>query len=358
MKRSASPSLRVLFVGSTAGDSTSVHYFTNFLKLGFSVYPFDPNLFHTQNLWERALVAVSKTPPQRNIERAEGALIELCRKNPFDLVFVMAQNFLSPSCLAQMREVSNVQTTLVYHSHDNNFSPGVLTPPDFEDVIRSFDFVFTTKSQNVERYKLWGQANSYFIPSAYEPTIHRPVPDSHSRYAKDRFPISFVGTYDKSRDPILEKLGGERLEVWGSHWARSPHYGKQFARIHPYPIYFFEYSDVISHSQCSLGLLRAEAQDLHTQRTFEIPACGTLQLAPRNDEILSFFEEDREIICFSSPEELKHKVDYYLSHPQSRQKIAQKGYERCLKSEHAYSDRISRILEVTGLVKKNKLKAA
>ena len=56
------------------------------------------------------------------------------------------------------------------------------------------------------------------------------------------------------------------------------------------------------------------------------------------------FEEDKHLVFFRSPEELREKVDYYLSHDQEREEIARTGQRYAL--EHtSYQQRIRKMLE-------------
>ena len=168
--------------------------------------------------------------------------------------------------------------------------------------------------------------------------------------------VSFVGTYDRSRDALINAVGWHQLKVWGSHWKKFSEYSVHSNQIHNGAVYYFEYADILSHSRISLGLLREEAEDRHTQRTFEIPACGSLQLAPRKPELLSFFEEDKEIVCFDSPEELREKVEFYLKHPKTRDAIAKRGYQRVLEDGHTYGDRVATILKTSMGLRQRSLK--
>ena len=339
---------RVLYFGTTDGSSTAVHYFTNFLRLGYAVYAYDPDPWRIDNWRDEFILRVTKRPATHHRRRAELELVRLCRNHQFDLIFVMGQNFVSAETLNTIRKASKFPPVIVYHSHDNNFSPGILKPKNFAQNLVAYDYVFTTKSQNVQQYNILGQANSFYLPSAYEPSIHHPIPDKYSRYSPEQFDVTFVGTYDKCRAPVLEAAGWNRLHVWGSHWMRAPLSPERRSRIEGGPVNFLEYSDVLSHSKCVLGLLREEAKDKHTQRTFEIPACGALQFAPRNEEIQTFFTDNKDIVLFSNADELREKLNYYLSHPTQRRVLAQKGTERCVKGKHTYLDRVLEILKISG----------
>lgn len=339
--------MKVLFVGNTRRTALALHYFTNMVRLGYSVLPFDPDFFYARHLLDRVAIKLRRNSPTKNRQKrvAEG-LVNLCSKNRFDVVLVMAQNYIARETLDEIRGSSKTPPLLIYHSHDNNFAPGILKPTDFFETLKMYDFVFTTKSKSVERYRQMGQDSAYFLASAFEPSIHHPIANECSIYANKLFDVTFIGTYDQSRTKYLEAVGWNRLHVWGDFWTRFGEYSKHREQINPRAIYDFEFADVTSHSRLALGLLREEADDLHTTRTFEIPACGAAQVAPRNAEILTFFEEDSEIICFDSPEELRDKVQYYIKNDWKRAQIARKGYERCLRDRHTYLDRVNEMFNI------------
>jgi spore maturation protein CgeB len=337
--------MRILYFGSTRGTAGALHYFTAMVSANLQVVAYDPDYFQSSGV-VKLVSKITKRPSPRRVEKVSEELIRLCRDNRFDVVFVMAENFLGSQTIEEARAVCKTPPIFMYHSHDNNFSDGILKPKDFWETLKAYDYVFTTKSQNVGRYKALGQEQSFFLPSAYEPMVHHPITAEKSAYTQQNLDVTFVGTYARSREPWLQAADWQRLHVWGSDWKRFPEYSDYLERIDPRPIYYFEFADVLTHSKCSLGLLREEAEDRHTQRTFEIPACGGFQLAPRNEEILSFFEENKEIVCFSSPDELKEKIDFYLKHETEREKIARAGYERCIASGHRYEDRIYQVLEI------------
>ena len=104
-------------------------------------------------------------------------------------------------------------------------------------------------------------------------------------------------------------------------------------------------SQVFGASRINLAFLRKANRDQHTTRTFEIPACGGFELSERTDEVLSFFEEGKEIECFDSVEELKDKAAYYLEHETQRQRIAAAGLARVQRSPYSYTDHIQTILK-------------
>ncbi|NBV49740.1 glycosyltransferase family 1 protein [bacterium] len=336
--------MRILYIGSTESSACASYYADAAEQLGHEVHRWNPHLWASTTPWEKLHQRFTHRPAARALTTAHEQLIDQVKTLKIDLVMNIAENFIPLQTLKEIKSLASKAPRLMYHSHDNNFAPGILKPDDFFDSLAVYDCVFTTKSQNLPRYKMLGQPYSFFIPSAFEPKYHRPILSGESRLGNKQFPISFVGTYDRSRDRFLEAVQWDQLYVWGDRWNRFSKYSKYRDHIVPHAVYFPDFADIMSHSEIALGLLREEAEDRHTQRTFEIPACGAFQLAPRNDEILSFFDEDREIVCFQSLEELQDKVAFYLRHPTLRQQIAQAGHVKVMQSQHSYLDRVKTML--------------
>lgn len=342
--------MRILYLGSTSPDACASFYADAAEQLGHEVFRWDPELFKANSLLESFFIRWNKSPLSSRIEYCTQQVLSKCRELKIELIINLAENFLSGEFLRQVKALPQ-PPRIVYHSHDNNFSDGILKPADFFDTLKLYDSVFTTKSQNLQRYRMLGQSFSFYIPSAFEPRFHRPIPSSESKFGNNHFAVTFVGTYDKSRDKFLNAIGWDNLYVWGDRWKKFREYAKHKDHIVPKAIYHPDFADILSHSEITLGLLREEAEDRHTQRTFEIPACGAFQLAPRNDEILSYFKEDKEIVCFDSVEEMKDKVSFYLKNPAQRAQIAKAGHERVLQGGHTYQDRVRTILEKVALTK-------
>jgi spore maturation protein CgeB len=107
---------------------------------------------------------------------------------------------------------------------------------------------------------------------------------------------------------------------------------------------------ILGSSTIGLNILRPQNELGHNIRTFEIPATGTLMLSERSQELLNLFEEDREAVYFSTPNELLEKVNYLLQNSTLINSIAESGYKKAL--NHTIADRV---LEVHDLYRKLKL---
>jgi predicted SAM-dependent methyltransferase len=65
-------------------------------------------------------------------------------------------------------------------------------------------------------------------------------------------------------------------------------------------------------------------------RIFEATGCGVFLLTEYFENLEQYFELGKEIETFRNKEELIEKIGYYLSNPEEREAIAQRGQRRCL----------------------------
>jgi spore maturation protein CgeB len=146
------------------------------------------------------------------------------------------------------------------------------------------------------------------------------------------------------RAKLLEPFLGYDLKIWGAsypEWLESPLRSK-------YPDVYvaeLEKSKAFCAAKIVLNTMNyAEIWGVN-DRTFHAAGCGAFQIADARPRLAELFEPDKEIVTFDSADELKDKVDYYLSHPDERQAIADAGYARAHR-EHTYALRLKRMLDV------------
>jgi spore maturation protein CgeB len=80
-------------------------------------------------------------------------------------------------------------------------------------------------------------------------------------------------------------------------------------------------------------------------RTFEVPACKGFFLAERTATHQELFDEGKEAEFFGSIEECADKIRFYLNNESTRDRIAEQGYQRCLKSGYSLHRSVSRAID-------------
>lgn len=315
---------------------------------------------------------------QRNLQRRlqrggivnaiNRAVLEAAREFRPNLVWAEKQEFLHVETLGTLRKLG---AQLAHFTPDPYFSLSWKRTSLMDQAMRAFDFLVYCKSYERREYEALA-THSIYMPLGYCDEVHRPLPSSDDRW---HCAVGFLGGWEHHRQILLHEIAqaGLGLKFWGDNW-EFLHDGKWTLRRHLVmrqeagksvkfeirrdpllasahqgrEVYADDYARALTGCEIGLGFLRKVCPDQHTTRSFEIPACGSMLLADRSDEHRSFFDEGKEAEFFSSTPELLDKAKYYGSHKGARQKIAQAGHDRCIRSEYAYIHRIRRVLMEAG----------
>ncbi len=208
-----------------------------------------------------------------------------------------------------------------------------------------YDIVFTTKVYNLTELETLGARRTELFLDAYDENLHRPIELSGLEKAQFACDVGFVGSFENDRAERMLYLAehGIKVTVYGNGWrgwiGKNPD-----LVIKDKPIYGEDYVKAINAAKVNLCFLRKINRDEVTSRSVEIPACGGFMLGERTRRHLEFFEEGREAEFFDSNEEMLQKVKYYLEKNEERQKIAQAGRERCVKSGYSMRTQLTKML--------------
>ena len=67
------------------------------------------------------------------------------------------------------------------------------------------------------------------------------------------------------------------------------------------------------------------------KRIFEATGCGAFVLVKYRHALDELYEVGKEVVAYTSYDDLIKKIDYYLEHDEERKKIAEAGYKRAHK---------------------------
>ena len=142
-------------------------------------------------------------------------------------------------------------------------------------------------------------------------------------------PISFLGSsnsYRVVRQDYIESLINRGIDV---HTGGGT--GEERLTLK-------EYTHVFKKSQLSLNFSFSTRNTHQIKgRVFEVMLCGALLLESENDEITRFYTPYEDYVPFSDKDDLFEKVEYYLSHKEEREKIAERGK---MKTKMLYNNKI------------------
>jgi len=272
-------------------------------------------------------------------------ILDTCRDLRPDYFITIKGTYIDQETLDRISEMGIRRIIYYpdYHFNHNDMS---------RDTFSKYDLFITTKSFQVEFLRnLLSNTAVYYIPHGYSDGVHRPIYDFYK--VPFRSETSFVGNHSEYKESFLSALlaakPGVNLAIVGAGWGQT---AKRMTapqvRISK-PRMGLAYAETIQTARISIAIHNgpdsAGWQDLVSTRTFEIPACGGFMLHIDNQEVREFYTPGREIDVFDSPEELADKISFYENRPDTRLRMVESAYARCVPN-YSYTNVAKQILSL------------
>jgi len=270
-------------------------------------------------------------------------LFEATAKRPYDVLWLERAMSLDPAVLSLLCE--RYPKMLIVGFSADDMAGRHNQSKQFLRSLQLYDLYLTTKSYNCPELQALGCPEVRFIGNGFDPETFKRLPVSERDELRLGGDVGFIGTYERERAEMLQFLAtqGISIRVWGSSWQRmrKPHAN---LRIEYKALNGDDFAKACRAFKINIGFLRKLNRDLQTTRSVEIPACGGFMLAERTSEHLTMFQEGEEAEFFDSSQELLSKCRAYLADGRSRQTIADRGYQRCLRDGYSNEARLATIL--------------
>jgi glycosyltransferase involved in cell wall biosynthesis len=145
------------------------------------------------------------------------------------------------------------------------------------------------------------------------------------------------------RRHVIAELLDMGMDIWG-----DPDWQNEFpGHYRGAADHYLDLPHLYRASRVNLDICRTYQPDIVTMRVFDVLACGAFILADRSEALLELFVEDKEIVCFETPDEARDKIRFYLTHENERQRIMQAGHRKAIRL-HTFERRMSHILDRAG----------
>lgn len=276
------------------------------------------------------------------------ALVQRELAAPHDLVWVDKAANLS---LATTQRLRSQAGTLVHFTPDTAFHTN--KSKAFNRSLALYDWAITTKTFEKEAYAPWIAADKLiFTTQGYDPELHFP----RFTPAEKQPEAVFIGLAEPDRLACMEALiqAGVRVRVGGMGWeafARQYAGKEHFAYLGP-KVFGEDYSQALSRAWIGLGLLSKRFPELHTTRTFEIPACGSVLATPDNAETRSQFAAE-EALFFQDYDDLAAQLPPLLTDAKRLAAMAEAGRKRVAADGRDYPTLLRNLLKQTGCPPEN-----
>lgn len=257
-------------------------------------------------------------------------------------------DFVETKILQELKD--NLGVYLVYYDTDSGImlSSAQRLSCFVKKELQFFDLIFSF-SKVMTEYFVHRGLNAYFLPYGVNAIS---MPEGQQK-TKD---ITFVGDRSIRRAIYLELISDFNLSVYGKRWNRwknllSPELER---KITCQDVWGNELNSILSQSKIILNINNPAWHLVDSGvnlRIFETLAAKQFLLTEYIPELEDLFEVGKDLETFSSPDELREKLNYYLTHDKEREIIAEHGHQTFLQKHTmtAFAEKlINKITEELG----------
>lgn len=324
--------MKILYLGRDSG--TSRHRKHALVRLGHAVTSLDPQAMVPSNritsLWEwrAGAIGLSGIIRRRLLRALDGPSIAA---RDFDLAWVDHGSLVDARLVQELK--ARARSVLCYTIDDPFGDREPSRWRQFFPALSHYDLLVVVRACNVREAYDRGARRVMRVYMAADEAAHAPrqLTDEDRRHWQSE--VVFVGTAFPERGPFLAELVrlGVPLTLFGKRYQRLP----QWPILRPFwrpddTDSADDYARAVSAAKVCLGLLSKGNRDQHTTRSMEIPSMGGLLCAERTPEHLALYQEDREAVFWSTPQECASKCLALLADPPRRRAVAAAGRQRYL----------------------------
>ena len=344
VRESASPSLKLLYLGESSG--TSRHRFEALRRLGHEVRLVEPRTAFFHNAWLGAWAFKTGS------FGLEALIHNYVRReigdDRFDVVWIDNGEFVGNALAKRLKAHAPV---VLCHNLDNPF-----VARDgwrwrlLRDALPVYDLFVTPRVSSAQSAARAGARRTLRAVQSADEVAHL-VTDSRKTASLD---VVFVGSWMPERGPFLARLleRGVPLQIYGPNWHKAP----EFANLSPVTTCGHHgdeaYAEILSRAKIALCLLSEGNQDLHTTRSLEIPSVGAMLCAPRTTDHLQMYHDGVEACFFNNAEQCASLCLELLGDDERRDAIGRRGHKRALANGH-FNERLCRDVLAAALISRN-----
>ncbi len=267
-------------------------------------------------------------------------------KRAYDVIWVDKATFIQK---ATTKALSKSCDKLIHYTPDTMFYEN--QSYHFYKSLPYYDYTITTKSFDWKGYQNFvREEQMLFVPQGYSTKLHYP----RNTFEQKEKHVLFIGLYEKHREEMLNLLLENNIPVvlagknWDSFVEQNAFTGLTYLGE---GLFKEEYAETISKAMFGLGLVSKRFPELHTTRTFEIPACGTALITERNKETTRYYHEN-EVLFYSSNQEMVEKICYFMDHTDELKQITERGKQKVNDEGYNYQSQLEWLCEEMGILKK------
>ena len=256
------------------------------------------------------------------------------RRIRFDLCYVDGGEWVTAAIIALLRQYAK---KIINYNIDDPLGPrdGARSKV-YRQSLPCYDLSVVMRPQNMIEARARGADNVMCVFRSADEISHAPRRLTQADHEQWDCDVLFLGTWMPERGAFLLALirQGVPLTIQGPHWHKAPEWSELQPHWRGGALQSDDYAKAIQCAKVNLGLLSKGNRDLHTTRSLEIPALGSLLCAERTVEHLTMYNEGEEALFWDGAEECAAMCKLALGNEGRRQSIASAGHQRIRRNGH------------------------
>jgi len=204
----------------------------------------------------------------------------------------------------------------------------------FRQALPHYDLFATPRASTRDSALARGATRAIAINFTADEVVHRPIILSDADRASFGSEVAFVGTWMPERGPFLKRLidRGVPLRIFGPRWNKASEYTALSPFVTCRPLGDTDYVKAVAGSKIAIGLLSLGNEDLHTTRSMEIPAIGSLLCASRTNVHAELYLDGTEAVFFDTANQCADTCIALLADEDRLKSISAAGHARNLRN--------------------------
>lgn len=259
--------------------------------------------------------------------------LEQIKRNKSDIVYTHDLSILDPETLKVVRKCCKCLVGQI------------ASPPPPEKYLKQFDLIITSFPHYVDLFRKMGIKSEY-LKLAFESRVLKKIGEQ-----KRKYDVTFVGSftpYHRKGTKLLEEVAKHiPIHIWGQGIGflsplsplRKNYHGEAWG---------LDMFKILAKSKIIINRhIGVSGKYANNMRLFEATGMGAMLITDKKKNLKEIFKVGQEVVDYKDAEDLIRKIRYYLKNDGEREKIAEAGQKRTLKT-HNYKVRMAELVKIIG----------
>jgi len=255
-------------------------------------------------------------------------VLNIMKKINIDILFSIQAESISVNTIKKANKL-NIKT-IIFQVDDPYILDYAPNKKEHIEKLKEYKHIYTTNMESINNQYINLNLSPKFCPFGFDTYYHKNL-NLHKIYD-----VSFVGSsFKRRKDKYIQYLN-KTINLFGCNDNLWNHKDR---------VSYKDMINIVNQSKININFSDQPSYEVSClkNRVTEVLGCGQFLLTEEFPELDSMFKIGKDLDSFSSLEELKEKISFYLQNDNIRDKIATQGNETA--NKYSYGNLIENIIK-------------